>query len=184
MADMVSAAENTEHHAVLLLGGNMGNRSMCLASALAMIKSRVGVVEKVSKVYETEPWGMESSRNFLNQAVLVRTEYAPPTLLSICKGIEEEFDSRQRVESQRYADRYMDIDILLYDELEYRENGLVIPHPKLQLRRFALIPLSDIGNAWVVPGFSGKSVGELLVSCSDTSEVRPYNIECSKTTNT
>ena len=159
-----------EGHSLILLGTNLGNRELLLTKAIAMIGERCGDVLATSDVYETEPWGFVAENNFLNQVVSIKTKLCPHDLLKELLSIEAAL-GRQRDESIKgYSSRPMDLDILYYDDKVIDEEDLVVPHPRLHLRRFALLPLCDVAADYEHPIFK-KTNAVLLEECQDTSEV-------------
>lgn len=153
----------------LCLGGNTGDRSAHLEAALSAL-SRKGTVSARSAVYETEAWGMEGA-SFLNQAVKFDTALSPGSLIAFIHAIERE-TGRTRTQGG-YADRAMDIDILLAGDRVIDSPGLQVPHPRMAERRFVLVPLNDIAPDVTHP-ISGKKVSELLAACRDPLSVRLF----------
>lgn len=160
------------HKVYLLLGSNMGNRSELLSNALKEIESHAGKILKTSSVYETAPWGVTNQNDYLNQAVLIETSLAPLSLFSELKEIEREAG---RTDQKKYAPRTLDIDILFYDDLVLNSEELTIPHPKIQLRKFVLVPLKEIAQELIHPVFK-KSVSLLLIECDDTLDVKKIEV--------
>ena len=139
------------------LGSNLGDREATLRHALDLLARQARVVA-VSSFRETEPWGFEEQPPFLNAAAAIETELPPRKLLDTLISIERELG---RVRGGvRYGPRTIDLDLLLYDELELEEPGLTLPHPRLHERRFVLEPLAELEPALVVPGRG--TVSELL----------------------
>ncbi len=153
--------------AYLLTGSNLGNRQQHLSDALSSIGSLAGEVTAVSAVYESPAWGFEHPVPFLNQAIRVATELSPGEMMSTIAGIEEHMGRKRS--GNGYEARNIDIDILLFDDLVLEERMLSIPHPRMHLRRFALVPLLDIDESLVHPGFR-RSIRSLLHDCTDRSE--------------
>jgi 2-amino-4-hydroxy-6-hydroxymethyldihydropteridine diphosphokinase len=154
----------------LLIGGNEGDRIAQLATASTFISVAAGTVRQTSAIYETEPWGKSDQPWFLNQALELETGHDAVSLLVLLLGIEEKM-GRQR--SEKYGARLIDIDILFFNDAIVREPGLVIPHPEIQNRRFVLAPLNDIASDHIHPVL-GRSVRELLLTCTDQLEVKRY----------
>jgi 2-amino-4-hydroxy-6-hydroxymethyldihydropteridine diphosphokinase len=152
----------------LLCGSNMGNRQEYLGKAINLIHERIGDVEKVSALYESDAWGEEAQDEFLNQAVIVNSSIQPEALLVELKKIEAILG---RTESFRWGPRTIDIDILLIDSLVYFTDHLQIPHASLEQRKFALTPLAEIAPDLVHP-VSGYTMSELLDRCEDEGSVR------------
>lgn len=151
----------------LLLGGNQGNRAEILANARQLLAVQLGTIIAVSPIYQTAAWGKTDQPDFLNQAVQLDTNFSPIEALTIINHIEYSL-GRQRTE--HWGQRTIDIDILLYDQEVIHSARLVIPHPELPKRRFALIPLADIASGLLHPVL-GKNIGELLLNCPDQLEV-------------
>ncbi|MBS7563538.1 2-amino-4-hydroxy-6-hydroxymethyldihydropteridine diphosphokinase [Mucilaginibacter sp. Bleaf8] len=125
----------------LLLGSNLGNRQLFLQQAITHIQAQVGQVIRQSAVYETASWGKIDAPAYLNQVLLVQTNYQPRALLNELLQIELLLG---RVREEKWGSRTMDIDILFYDNDIINEPGLIIPHPELHKRRFTLEPLAEI----------------------------------------
>jgi 2-amino-4-hydroxy-6-hydroxymethyldihydropteridine diphosphokinase len=153
------------------LGSNIGDRSMNLTEAKKQISERIGIVKKVSPVYETEPWGFISSSFFLNQVISVETSLEPLFVLGAMNSIEISM-GRSRT-NKEYQDRIIDIDLLFFDDLIMNTKEIMIPHPHLHERRFVLRPLSDIAGAMIHPVHK-KTIAELLVNCSDQNNIILY----------
>lgn len=151
----------------LLLGSNQGNRIATLDTAKQLLSQQLGTIDKISSLYETAAWGKTEQPNFLNQAILLSTKYNPIEALSIINQIENQL-GRQRTE--HWGQRTLDIDILLFDDQIIHSSRLVIPHPELQNRRFALVPLCDIAPNLAHPIFE-KSMKDLLDDCPDQLDV-------------
>lgn len=160
-------------HSFILLGSNLGERELLLREAIAMIEESCGDVVACSKIYETEPWGFVAENNFLNQVVMIKTELNPHDLLKELLSIESVL-GRQRDENKKgYASRPMDLDVLYYGDMIINDDDLIVPHPRLHLRRFTLLPLCDISPDFKHPIFN-KTNELLLEECEDTSEVLVY----------
>ena len=132
------------HKVFLGLGSNLGDRKENLACAIRLIGERVGKVLRVSSFIETEPWGFESDNAFLNGAILCETQLTPRQVLRATQKIEREMGRKKKSTNGGYADRCIDIDILLYDNLRVDEPDLQIPHPLMNEREFVMIPLGEI----------------------------------------
>ncbi|MGX5687892.1 2-amino-4-hydroxy-6-hydroxymethyldihydropteridine diphosphokinase [Arcticibacter tournemirensis] len=147
----------------LLLGSNLGDRHSYLREGALLIEREIGPIEKSSSIYQTASWGNTGLPEFLNQALLVSTSLSPRDLLFTVNAIEKSL-GRERV--QKWGSRTLDIDILLYENEIINEPDLVIPHPLMQERRFALAPLCEIAPDVVHP-LIGKKIKELLSELSD-----------------
>ncbi len=132
------------HKVYLGLGSNLGNRKENLACAVRLIGESVGKVLRISTFIETEPWGFESENTFMNGVILCETELPPREVLCATQKIEREMGRKKKSTVGGYADRCIDIDILLYDDLRVDEPDLQIPHPLMMKRDFVMIPLREI----------------------------------------
>ncbi len=151
------------HRVYLGLGSNLGDRKSFLNSAISALAPTVQVTRR-SPIYETKPWGFSDQDDFLNLVVETETELGPKQLLLLLKGIEIKLGRQARF---RNGPREIDIDILLYDELELDEPGLRIPHPHMQERAFVMAPLADLTPDLAIPG-TGKTVAEFLANLDDS----------------
>ena len=132
------------HQVYLSLGSNLDDRKDNLAQAIRLIGERVGEVLRKSSFLETKPWGFESDNLFVNACVLCETTLTPRQVLRATQKIERELGRTHKSVNGHYADRLIDIDILLYDDLRVDEPDLQIPHPLMFERDFVMIPLGEI----------------------------------------
>ena len=154
--------------AYLLIGGNLGDRAAYLQLAVKHIEALCGKITSSSSIYETAAWGNTNQPAFYNQAIQLMTPMAPEDLLEQLLAIELEMG---RVRSQKYGPRTIDLDILMIDDTILDSPSLSIPHPQLQNRRFALLPLNEIAPALHHPVLD-KTIHELLLNCPDTLDVQ------------
>jgi 2-amino-4-hydroxy-6-hydroxymethyldihydropteridine diphosphokinase len=152
------------HKVYLSLGTNLGDRMNFLIQAYLSINNRIGKVLIASSIYETEPWGFNSNDLFLNQVLLIQTNFTPIGILNEIHAIESEFGRSKN--SQLYESRNIDIDILFYDDLILHDSNLRIPHPLLHERKFTLLPLIEIAKDLIHPVLNVK-LEELEKVCND-----------------
>lgn len=157
--------------AYLIIGGNIGDRLHILSKARQSISDSCGKIIIQSSVYETAAWGKEDQDAFLNQVILIETELSSRDLLRAVLKIEEDLGRKREV---KYGPRIIDIDIIFFNEEEINADGLKIPHPQLQNRRFVLIPLNEIAPKNLHPVLK-KSVNQLLEDCPDSLPVNKFN---------
>ena len=156
--------------AFVALGSNLGDRHALLDFAVARLRASEGIaVLAVSPVYETAPVGGPPQDAYLNAAVALRTALAPRALLERLLAIEAQA-GRVRT-GVRDAPRRLDLDLLLYGELVLDEPGLVLPHPRLHERAFALVPLADLAPDLVHP-VRGETIGRLAERVRDPAALR------------
>lgn len=158
----------------LLTGSNIEPRLSFLEEAESEIGRKVGSVLKKSEIYESAPWGFEAKTSFLNRVLLINSELVVTEILKAILEIEKEMGRVRRSDS--YASRNIDIDILYFGEAILEQEFLQIPHPRLHLRRFTLIPLTEIAPTFIHPKFS-LSNQELLDCCEDHSIVNKFKVE-------
>ena len=132
------------HQVYLGLGSNLGDGRQNLERAIRLIDDRVGQVTRQSSFIETEPWGFESPNKFMNAVILCETTKTPREVLKLTQQIERDMGRRKKSVAGGYADRPIDIDILLYDDLNVDEPDLKIPHPLMHERDFVMRPLNEI----------------------------------------
>lgn len=132
------------HKLYIGLGSNLGDRQALLEEALQLIDERVGQVERVSSFYETEPWGFVSDNLFLNAAALVLTSLSPHRCLKETQHIERMLGRTDKTVDGMFQDRPIDIDLLMYDDLEINTPELTLPHPHIEEREFVQLPLQEI----------------------------------------
>jgi dihydroneopterin aldolase / 2-amino-4-hydroxy-6-hydroxymethyldihydropteridine diphosphokinase len=153
---------------ILGFGSNTGNRFMNISFSLRLIYlSRNFDILKLSRIYETEPWGFKNQNNFLNCAAVCLYRGGPFQLLDELKMIEK---MTGRVKRAKWREREADIDILFYGNQTVKEKGLEIPHPYLQYRNFVLTPLNEIIPEFVHPVL-GETVRYLYKHSRDKCEV-------------
>lgn len=141
--------------ALLSLGSNLGDRRRFLAEA---VESLGGSVRRVSPVYETQPFGGPEQDRFLNLVVELDTDLAPRELMAICHRLES---AAQRVRSERWGPRTLDVDIIWMDGVSLDEQDLKIPHPRWRERRFVLAPLRDLAPELVDQASFDRSQGHI-----------------------
>ena len=151
----------------LLTGGNLGNRLAFLSQAKELLSEYCGVITAASSFYETAAWGNTNQAAFLNQALEITTTLNARQLIRKILKIEKLMG---RIRKEKYGPRNIDIDILLYNDEVHEMPFLKIPHPEMQNRRFALLPLAEIAPGLIHPVFK-KSIMELLDDCTDGLEV-------------
>ena len=126
------------------MGSNLGDCRKNLERAIRLIGDRVGLVTRQSSFIETEPWGFESPNKFMNAVILCETTRSPREVLLLTQQIERDMGRMKKSVSGGYADRAIDIDILLYDDVTIDEPDLKIPHPLMHQRDFVMIPLEEV----------------------------------------
>jgi 2-amino-4-hydroxy-6-hydroxymethyldihydropteridine diphosphokinase len=138
--------------AFIALGGNVGDVRGTFDRALAMLCDD-GDVQLVARSsdYRTPPWGVTDQPSFINAAVAVTTTLPPHDLLARTEDCERAL-GRNRARERRWGPRAIDLDLLAYDDLVVIDRDLILPHPHLFERAFALVPLAEIAPEQVIAG--------------------------------
>jgi 2-amino-4-hydroxy-6-hydroxymethyldihydropteridine diphosphokinase len=152
----------------LSLGSNVGDRAQNLKTAIAVLPDAGVSVRRVSAFYETEPVDYLEQAWFLNCVVQGETELPAFELLRRLRRIESRMGSRKLIAK---GPRLIDIDILVYGQETIDTPELQVPHPRMTLRRFVLVPLAEIAPELRHPAWSG-TVERILAETPDKSEVR------------
>ncbi len=159
------------HRALLAIGANLGNRDSTMRSALASLESE-GVLRLVrtSAWYETAPVGGPPDQPlFLNGAAVVDTQLDALSLMTALMECEK---SHGRQRSVKDGPRTLDLDLLLFDDEIINHPSLIIPHPRMDSRRFVLVPAAEIASNWMHPVI-GKTLGQLLKALDGMSPWSP-----------
>jgi 2-amino-4-hydroxy-6-hydroxymethyldihydropteridine diphosphokinase len=152
------------------LGSNVGDRLKSLRCALAYLEEMAGTrMTKVSSVYETEPVGVPEQAWFLNAVVELDTTLSAEALLQGTQAIERALG---RVRTRRWGPRTIDLDILLYGDLQVKTDSLEIPHPELCRRAFVMIPLLELDPGASLP--DSTAVSACLAQLRTHEEVRHF----------
>ena len=132
------------HVVYLSLGSNLGDRHATMRRAIDMLNAEACTVDRQSSPLETEPWGFESANKFLNMCVRLLTTLTPEQLLLKTQDIEKRLGRTVKSVDGKYHDRPIDIDMLMYDDVNISTPTLTLPHPHMHERDFVMIPLREI----------------------------------------
>jgi 2-amino-4-hydroxy-6-hydroxymethyldihydropteridine diphosphokinase len=158
-----------EHLVYLSLGSNLGDRSENLNIACDRIQKSLGRKIAVSQIYESAPWGYSSVHHFYNCCISLLTRMDPWQLLDGILAIEQ---SMGRIRGgTSYSDRLIDLDLLFYGDRVIDDHRLTVPHPRMEERRFVLMPLAEIAADFVHP-VHRLTVQEMLEHCPDPGAVK------------
>jgi 2-amino-4-hydroxy-6-hydroxymethyldihydropteridine diphosphokinase len=156
--------------AYLLTGSNLGDREQYLATARSLINEKCGTIVSSSSLYETAAWGKTDQPSFLNQALQIDTPLNAKQLIRYILKTEKLLG---RTRNEKFGPRIIDIDILLFNNETHNYQFLKIPHPEMQNRRFALLPLSEIAPDILHPVLN-KTITQLLKECPDKLNVKKF----------
>lgn len=135
------------------LGSNLGDRAFYLREAISALAGPSIKIKAISRIYETEPWGVMDQPLYWNQVLEIETTLEPLQLLHYCQGIELQLGRERNV---HWGSRTIDIDLLFYDNVVSETEELKLPHPLLEEREFVLAPLREIAPNLVLP--SGRLI--------------------------
>jgi len=160
-----------EYKVLISLGSNKGIREKNIEKAIVLIQKDLGEILAVSSIYETPSWGYDDNP-YLNNAICLVTELSPLELMNALLEIELQL-GRKRTEIQNYQARTIDLDIVLIEGVIVDHPKLQVPHPRMNLRKFVLQPLTDIAPDWIHET-EQVSVSDLLLKCKDEAEIKYY----------
>jgi 2-amino-4-hydroxy-6-hydroxymethyldihydropteridine diphosphokinase len=152
----------------LSLGSNQGRKLNNLQEAIFEIAESIGAIHKISSVYKTDSWGFKGD-DFYNICIAVSTYLPPEELLKNILNIEAKL-GRKRKQNNKYTNRKIDIDILLFDDEIVFSKDIIIPHPRMLDRKFVLVPLAEIAGSTLHP-IEKKTLNICLNNTIDTSEI-------------
>lgn len=156
------------------LGSNVGNRLDFIQKSVNEIYRTIGDVEVISSIYQTPAWGFESE-DFYNACIIVTSFYSTTEVLEILLKIENTL-GRNRINTDGYQARTIDLDIIFSSEGTIKTEKLTAPHPAMQDRKFVLVPLAEIDPQYIHPVHK-QSVSQLLENTLDTSDVTRLDVK-------
>lgn len=154
------------------LGSNLGDRAGNLLLAVRGLLEASFAVQRLSAIYETEPVGIESDLDFLNMAAEVQVSHISAAQMMARMLRIEYLLGRRRSETEKIP-RTVDLDLLFYGAAQSATEFLNLPHPRLHLRKFVLVPMNEIAPHVVHPVLQ-KTIQEILAACEDGSAVKRW----------
>ena len=149
----------------------MGNKERYLTSALELLKEVENIhITGISNIYETEPVGYIGQDNFLNMVCRIHTSLKPLELLLVLQEIEMKLLRKREI---RWGPRTIDLDLLLYDDINICSEILTVPHPRMFERAFVLVPLRDV---FPFEQITGRTLNDLIEKCEDKSGVKLFEV--------
>ena len=156
------------------MGSNLGDRAGNLLLGVRGMMNAGLCVKRVSSIYETEPVGDWAGQPpFLNAVAQLESPQLPSPVQLLARLLRVEFLLGRRRDSP-CAPRTLDLDLLLYGEHQRETEFLTLPHPRLHLRRFVLVPLCELAPDERHPQLE-RTFAELLADCEDRSAVAPWH---------
>ena len=157
------------HTAYIGIGSNLGTPDKNCEEAIEKISTNGGIkIVSKSLLYQTTPVGHIKQDWFVNSVIKIDTQLSPKELLSALLDIESEMG---RIRREKWGPRVIDLDLLFYDNLILNQEGITLPHPEIQKRKFVLVPLNEIEENLIHP-IQKKTVKTLLYELSDDAEVQ------------
>jgi 2-amino-4-hydroxy-6-hydroxymethyldihydropteridine diphosphokinase len=148
--------------AYLSLGSNIGKRKENILKAYKILQDQGITIVRQSSFYETAPVGVEDQKDFINSVIEIETELEPYELLEKCHLVEKALKRKRVI---RWGPRTIDVDILLFNDLEIDNPDLIIPHQEIKNRAFVLIPLAEINDSLII---SGEKIKALITKLDRT----------------
>lgn len=143
------------------LGSNLGDKEKNIEEAYRRIEERIGKIVSKSAFYVTRPEGFLSENWFVNTVCEVVSDMPVDEVFAITQTIEKQLGRIKKSENGNYADRVIDIDMLMVDDNIIDTPELTVPHPRMHLRRFVLVPFAEIAPDVVHPVLK-QSIRDLL----------------------
>lgn len=160
-----------KHSAFIGLGSNLHEPVKQVLRAMQAIGELPGIqLVARSGLYSSAPVGFLEQPDFVNAVVKIETTLQPLALLAALLALEQE---NGRTREFQNAPRTLDLDVLMYDDLQHHEHGLTVPHPQMHKRAFVLMPLLEIAPDCVIPGI-GKAA-TAMEQCKDQQLERLQN---------
>ncbi len=154
--------------AYINIGSNLGDSISLVNRAAELIGELLDREVRKARPYVSEPWGYESPNRYVNLGIAVDVgEMLPPELLHMLQEVERRIDqSPHRNDDGTYRDRYIDVDLIAVDGMTWEDSELQLPHPRMHLRDFVMVPMAELAPGWKHP-LSGLTAVELAMRLRD-----------------
>jgi 2-amino-4-hydroxy-6-hydroxymethyldihydropteridine diphosphokinase len=154
----------------IALGTNLGDRELHLEEAITALKEDIFIdgTAKVSRTYESPPWGYANQPEFLNLVVVGRRDWKPHALLNYFREYETTMGRKRDIPN---GPRVIDLDLIAYGAETLKDPQIEVPHPRFRDRDFVLLPLCDVWGEWKDP-ITGKTA---LVLLSELEKKQPFS---------
>jgi len=154
-----------KHRAFVALGSNLQSPQSQVAKAINELNALPQThLVKASSLYKTAPVGYDNQPDFINAVAEIETALAAPALLTALLALE---DAHGRERPFPNAPRVLDLDLLLYDDATIQTTALTLPHPRMYLRGFVMLPLAEIAPDVIIPNMG--RVADIAANCTDQS---------------
>ncbi|MEE9429417.1 MAG: 2-amino-4-hydroxy-6-hydroxymethyldihydropteridine diphosphokinase [Melioribacteraceae bacterium] len=172
---MKKISKNIKSNKVYLgLGSNVGDRKENFKKVISSFKNNKNILHlKIASIYETKPYGEVEQENFLNTVTFFETDFTLIELFDFTKNLEKKIGRKKR---QNWGPREIDIDILLFNDLVYKDSKLSIPHKDLLNRDFVLIPLLELDGNLIHPK-EKKEIKQFLYKLTDEYIVKKIRMD-------
>ena len=152
------------------LGGNRKDSASLLEAALARLAATPRLtLLRHSRLYRSPPWGYLDQPDFVNSVAEFETELSPLELLTELQAAEGHLGREPKI--RRWGPRSIDLDLLTYEDLLMRSDELELPHPRMHLRAFVLVPLLELEPHFVIPGIGPAADCLDMIDSGDTAAV-------------
>jgi len=160
----------------IAMGTNIEPRKKYIDEAISLLRKHDEInVRDISSIYETDPVGYLDQADFLNLVLKLETSLLAKELLDLCQTIEQDLGRERKIKN---GPRTIDLDILYFENKTINTERLIVPHPRMHLRAFVLVPFQEIARDLFLEQFQ-KTVDDLLNSLpdEDLEEVRLWKGE-------
>ena len=152
-------------------GSNEGDRADNLNAVVPHLEKSLGTLVDSSAIYECPAWGFDGHA-FLNQILVFQADISAKSVIDLLLDIERSM-GRVRKEQDGYSNRLIDLDLIFHGDTVIDEKGVQVPHPRMHLRNFVLIPMLDVAPMFQHPTMH-KTMLELLEECPDESDLTAW----------